>query len=335
MKYGVHGGGHGHFDQLHFVLFDDGHEVIPDYGFSRWINIEPKSGGRYLPENDSYAMQTVAHNTVTVDQTSQSRAREDSAEARPAQRHFFSANSALVKVMSARADKQYPGVSMQRTMFLIRDPRLDHPAVVDVYRIVSAAEHTYDYPIHFRGQLIATNVKYAADTSRQVPLGAAFGYQHLWNEASGAAKDPVQLTWLDGNRYYSIITSPGPDAEVLFGRTGANDPNFNLISEPMMIVRRRAKNEVFASVIQPHGYFSEPEERSVQANPTITNVKVLFDDAEATIVEVDGPDGLMWTLMIANRGTASSVHHQVVGARHFDWTGYWTALGINESATTK
>ena len=71
MKYGVHGGGHGHFDKLHFVLFDGGREVIPDYGFSRWINIEPKSGGRYLPENDTYAMQTIAHNTVVVDETTQ------------------------------------------------------------------------------------------------------------------------------------------------------------------------------------------------------------------------------------------------------------------------
>lgn len=335
MKYGVHGGGHGHFDQLHFVLFDGGREVIPDYGFSRWINIEPKSGGRYLPENDSYAMQTIAHNTVTVDQTSQSRANEDSAEARPAQRNFFTANSPSVKVMSARADRQYPGVSMHRTMFLIRDARLEHPVVVDVYRLESALEHTYDYPIHFRGQLIATNVKYDADTVRQIPLGAAFGYQHIWKEASGPAPELVQLTWLDGNRYYSVTTAPGTGAEVLFGRTGANDPSFNLISEPLMIVRRRARNEVVASAIEPHGYFSEPEERSVQARPTIAQVKVVADDAESTIVEVTGAGNLAWTLMVANSGTSTSVHHKVVGARHFDWTGFWAALGVNDIESAK
>ncbi len=53
MKYGVHGEGHGHFDKLHFLFYDQGREVIPDYGFGRWINIEPKFGGRYLPENKS------------------------------------------------------------------------------------------------------------------------------------------------------------------------------------------------------------------------------------------------------------------------------------------
>jgi len=80
MKYGVHGQGHGHFDKLHFTLFDGGREVVPDYGFARWINIEPKFGGRYLPENDSYAMQTIAHNTVVVDQKSQNDAKEKAAD---------------------------------------------------------------------------------------------------------------------------------------------------------------------------------------------------------------------------------------------------------------
>jgi hypothetical protein len=43
MKYGVHGQGHGHFDKLHFSFFNGGNEVVPDYGFSRWINIEPST----------------------------------------------------------------------------------------------------------------------------------------------------------------------------------------------------------------------------------------------------------------------------------------------------
>ena len=41
MKYGVHGMGHGHFDKLHFIYFDQNKEIINDYGFSRWVNVEP------------------------------------------------------------------------------------------------------------------------------------------------------------------------------------------------------------------------------------------------------------------------------------------------------
>ena len=93
MKYGVHGQGHGHFDKLHFIFFDGGNEVVPDYGFSRWINIEPKYGGRYLPENDSYAKQTIAHNTVVVDEASQTNGNYAADEKKAAQRHYFDASA--------------------------------------------------------------------------------------------------------------------------------------------------------------------------------------------------------------------------------------------------
>jgi oligo-alginate lyase len=329
MKYGVHGGGHGHFDQLHFILFDGGREVVPDYGFSRWINIEPKSGGRYLPENDTYAMQTIAHNTVVVDQASQSEAKEDSAEAVSGQRNFFSAANPSIQAMSARANRQYPGVSMQRTMFLIRDARLAHPVVVDLYRLSSSREHSYDYPIHFRGQLISTNVRYSADSARQLPVGNASGYQHIWKEASGPAPQPVQMTWLDGNRYYSVTTAAGDGAQVFFGRTGANDPNFNLIAEPLMIVRKRASDQLFASAIEPHGYFSEPEERSEQARPKVQQVKVLSNDADASVIEVSGEDQLRWTVMVSNSPLSATAHHRVSAAgRTYEWTGNYAVQGV-------
>ena len=41
--------------------------------------------------------------------------------------------------------------------------------------------------------------------------------------------------------------------------------NFNLISVPLVIVRSGAVNPTFATVIEPHGYFSESEERSLDA----------------------------------------------------------------------
>ena len=102
--------------------------------------------------------------------------------------------------MSARADGYYDGVGMQRTMLLVRDARLPNPVVVDLFRLTSQANHTYDYPLHFRGQLIATSVKYDAHTTEQKSLGAKAGYQHIWNEASGADGRAVQLTWLAGHR---------------------------------------------------------------------------------------------------------------------------------------
>ncbi|HET8654963.1 MAG TPA: alginate lyase family protein [Longimicrobiaceae bacterium] len=331
MKYGVHGQGHGHFDKLHFILFDDGNPVVPDYGFARWINVEPKFGGRYLPENDSYAKQTIAHNTVVVDERSQSDGVYKVDEEKAGQRHFFDASDPAVKVMSARADGFYRGVAMQRTIFLVRDTRLADPVVVDLYHLRSGEPHTYDYPIHFRGQLVATDVKYDAHTGEQRPLGDSAGYQHLWNEATAATDSVVRMTWLDGHRYYSVVTAPEPGARVIFARTGANDPNFNLISEPVMIVRHRAGDDLFASVIEPHGYFSEADERSADARGSIQAVRVLADDADASVVEVTGKGGLRWLLMVTNDPASASAHHRVTaGGRTYEWTGDYAVEGVRK-----
>jgi hypothetical protein len=332
MKYGVHGEGHGHFDKLHYIFFDGGREVVPDYGFSRWINIEPKFGGRYLPENDSYAMQTIAHNTVVVDQTTQNRANFDAAEAMWAERHWFNARNPNLQAMSAFARKYYPGVDMQRSMVLLRDARLRYPVVIDLYRLASAQQHTYDLPTHFRGQLIATTTVYQADTTRREPLGTDNGYQHIWKEARGNISSTLRLTWLDGNRYYTITTAASPGDEVIFGRTGANDKNFNLIVEPMMILRRRAANNLFASVIEPHGYFNEAQERSEQARGVITDVRVVTSTAEASIIEVVGNNNLRWTVMVWNGAPSDSARRSVtVGARTYQWTGNFAVEGIQNA----
>ena len=64
------GMGHGHFDKLNWLLYDNGQAVVTDYGAARFLNIEAKAGGRYLPENESWGKQTVAHNTLVVNETS-------------------------------------------------------------------------------------------------------------------------------------------------------------------------------------------------------------------------------------------------------------------------
>lgn len=97
MWYGQHGSiprlhsalNHGHFDGLHLSLFSGGREFLRDYGFGRWVNVEPKFGGRYIPENNSYCKQTVAHNTVVVDGQSQNGGNSLEAETRWGEPHFF------------------------------------------------------------------------------------------------------------------------------------------------------------------------------------------------------------------------------------------------------
>ena len=335
MKYGVHGGGHGHFDKLHFIFFDQGRQIIRDYGFGRWINIEPKFGGRYLDENDSYAMQTVAHNTVVIDGITQNAFDEAAAEATSGQRHFFDAAHAPHQIMSARADSYYEGVGMQRTMLLLEDENLEYPVVVDLYRLSSAKNHQYDYPLHYSGQNITSNLTLETSTSHLQPMGDSYGYQHIWHTASAQTDSTIRFTWLDGQRYYSVISASHPSGKVLLGRSGANDPDFNLRSDPLLIIRVQASDHLFASVIQPHGYFNEAQERSDQARPSITGVQVVGHSNEASVIEVTGHNGLHWRIMVANGNSDADTGHSVTfNGQTYSWTGTHHVDVLHDSSGT-
>lgn len=322
MKYGVHGEGHGHFDKLHFIFYDQGKQIIPDYGYARWVNIEPKYGGRYLPENNTYAKTTIAHNTVVVDLRTQNSGNRKEADKMSAKRHFFDNSNPNVQVMSATANNYYPGVEQQRTMFLINDSQLEYPIVLDVFRIQSANEHVYDYPIHYFGQIITSNFKIETSTDEMQPLGDEFGYEHIWQTGKATVNNPIKFTWLDGQKYYSLISSVNSQFKILLGRIGANDPKFNLISNPMIILRKEAKDFVFASVIEPHGFYSEAQEKSVNARGNIESVKVLGHNESGSVVEISGKNGLQWTVMVNNEKQSISARHKLMfNGKNYEWQG--------------
>ena len=89
MKYSAHGMGHGHFDKLSYSLYDELGEVIQDYGAARWVNIDQKGGGRYLPENNTFAKQSIGHNTLVVNEQSHYKGSVKKGEANSPDLYFF------------------------------------------------------------------------------------------------------------------------------------------------------------------------------------------------------------------------------------------------------
>lgn len=322
MKYASQGMGHGHYDRLGLLYYDQGREVLQDYGSARFINVETKNGGRYLPENSSWAQQTIAHNTVAVDGRSHFDGKLERAEQFPGQRHFFDAADSACQVMSATADQIAPGVRMQRTVFLLRDDRFPSPPVIDVVRLTADAPHQYDLPFYYQGQLVDANPVPTAETRARLPLGDRNGYQHLWVEATASARGTVQWTWLAGGRYYSVISAADSGMEASFVRIGAGDPGFNLRPDPAVILRRRASSCVFASVIEPHGVFDPVEEISRNARPAISEVRVVADSDEGTVVEVGAAGGFRWRVQIANGSPSATALHTVSqGGVRYAWKG--------------
>ncbi len=322
MNYGQHGMGHGNFDTLGISYFNRGQEVLREYGFCRWVNVEPKFGGRYLDENKSYARQTIAHNMVTVDETCQNYFDVERADQVHGLPHFFSVDSAQLKGMSAFANDHYDNTEMQRSVFMLQTEELEAPLLIDLYRIQNEGEHQYDYSHQYDGQIVRTNFDYVSHSELNT-LGEKDGYQHLWEVARGEVDDAALVSWLQGNTYYTWIgTSSNQNDQLIFTRSGANDPNFNLRSEPSYILRSKGESTLFASVLETHGYFNEEFEQSVNARGEVKGIKVIGFDQQGSVIEILTAKSRI-TLMVSNllNGDDKTEYRVETPQKTYSWFG--------------
>ncbi|MFT2098879.1 heparinase II/III family protein [Marinomonas sp. 2405UD66-6] len=318
---------HGHYDGLHMSVFNRGHEVLQDYGFGRWVNVEPKFGGRYIPENKTYCKQTVAHNTVVVDQKTQNKFNTALAETKFGQKHFFEVEDTKLQGASAIIEDYYDGVTMQRSVLVADIEEFEKPLVIDVYRILSDEEHEYDLPFHFKGQIIRTDFDYSIPTKLS-PLGADNGYQHLWKTGEGKVEGSALVSWLHDSSYYSLVSTAPKGGEVIFTRIGANDPDFNLRAEPAFILRQSGSNHVFASVLETHGYFNESIEASDGARGLVSEIEVLAENADGTVIEIKTVTGSVYRFGVSNRSAGEQSNEHTISTSHgvFSWKGAFSAL---------
>lgn len=313
---------HGHFDGLHLSLFNRGREYLRDYGFGRWVNVEPKFGGRYIPENDSYCKQTVAHNTVVVDERSQNQADTATAEQHWGLLHFIVPDHPFGQGISAVARDYYPGVDMQRSVLMLELEGFAKPLVVDLFRLTSKDDHQYDYVFHHQGQIVRTDFDYY-HYPQLAPLGEQDGYQHLWalGRSRIAPQGSALVSWLDGDSYYSYVSALPAGGEVIFARTGANDPHFNLRSEPALLTRTWGKDTLFASVYETHGYFNEASESSTEARGQIEQVEVIGHDDDVSMIRLHLVDKRRLTIVVCNRLPPTVPQVSEHGAL-FNWNGH-------------
>lgn len=289
MKATSQGMGHGHFDKLTISLYDNGKEILKDYGAARYVNIEAKNGGHYLPENDAWAKQTIAHNTLAVDETSHYGGKLKVAEKyAPAITQFV--DNENYKEVSATEKNAYPGVVMERNLIMVKPEGAKNPLIIDIFRAESATEHQYDLSYYFSGQLMSANYAYEAFTASREPLGTKEGYQYLWKEAVGKSKNSTaSITFLSDSRFYTITTLTNPETLLFLNRIGANDPNFNLRNEPSFMLRDKSKDKTYLTVIEPHGDFNADAEKTSSSASYIKDIR--FIDADKTLIEIQKVNG--------------------------------------------
>ncbi|HWI56075.1 MAG TPA: alginate lyase family protein [Bacillota bacterium] len=164
IRFGSHGGGHGHPDKLNLVT----------YGAGQLFGLDPGSINYGVPLHREWYRTTIAHNTVAVDGRDQSSADGELEE--------WSDNS-----LTARADAVYPGVKLQRAL------RFDGRTLQDRYTCSSAAEHDYDYAFHAAGKL---------HTSLELKPRAPLSYRHVEQVCEAHPEGDWWAEWeQDGVRY--------------------------------------------------------------------------------------------------------------------------------------
>ena len=330
-KNSVQGMGHGHFDRLTWLYYDETGPVVTDYGAARFLNIEAKLGGRYLPENESWAKQTVAHNTLVVDETSHFGADEDLGEATPTRQLAWSGEGPT-RYSIAEIEGAYDDMTFRRAMLLFTVEGLSNPLVLDLLTARGDEAHRYDLPVHFRGHVIDSDLDLERNVAERPVLGMANGYQHLWVDGEAAAESGGRLTWMQGSRFYSLHMRPPEGAQVLMVESGANDPEFNLRREQAVIQRvDDVRDPAFLSLLEPHGEYDASAETVVASASRVRDLRLERHEG-ADLIAIELIDGRAITVAIAHDPSVAAKHTLSEGGESYAWTG---PIGRFERAATK
>ena len=318
------GMGHGHFDRLSWLFYDNGHEIVSDYGAARFLNVESKYGGHYLPENKTWAKQTVAHNTLVVDEESHFGGDwKRSQEHVTVPLHFETGERA--DAAAARIDTAYESAGFARALVLLKDSPAQHPLLLDVLRVESGENHRYDLPLHFQGQVTDVSHELAANTTELRPLGERNGYQHLWQRAAAEVGEGelFQLTFLNEDRFYTYSALAAAPTGFLFAETGANDPDFNLRHEQVLVQRvDGAGAHTFVSLLEPHGEYNGSREYATASSSAIATIERAVAGSEV-IVRIVTTDGKQRTVALSFDPDPAAGHRIDLAGNSYEWTGFF------------
>ena len=220
---------------------------------------------------------------------------------------------------------------MHRTLVTIKDGSDDRAFILDILKVTSEQPNQYDLPLYYLGHIMQTSFEITKLDSPEV-LGDDNGYQHLYKEASGRATgDQIKLNWLLNNRFYSYSAVTSVGDELILGRIGANDPEYNLRNDPTLIIRKRnTKNTVYASVLESHGSYNPVTELAVDAYSNVASIRVVYDTSEFVAVEIQMKNDKTSLFVIENNNNDPLADHQLrIDENEITWTGPFTYREIN------
>lgn len=222
MKFGPHGGGHGHFDKLNEVIYAKG----------GMMSVDPGTHFYGIPIHQSWDKTTVAHNTVSVDEAPQ----------KPATGKLLSwqVEPGFTEV-TADAGPVYDNIDLQRTSIVTSD------YVLEITKATSTdgKEHDFDWNYHNFG------VQHAdGGFSPYSGFPRKDGYDNLTeNQSAMIAGDFHTVFAMDRDRRMDVWMLGGDGDSQVFTGLGPG-PDLR-VKVPYVIVRRHGPSAQFISVLQP------------------------------------------------------------------------------------
>lgn len=317
---------HSHFDRLGWMFYDHGREAVADYGAVRFLNVEAKGDGRYLAENESWAKQTIAHNTLVVDEISQFNAEWRRAGAGARVLHYGERDGATLA--AGEVDGAYAGVNVRRALALVDRPEVGRPIVLDLVRAHSEGAHRYDLPLYCKGALTTSSLDFAGGLETLRPLGDGAGYRHLWDRGRAAVgADAQRIAWFNVDRFYSYVFASADVDEAILVELGANDPAHNLRHERGFVLRGDGKRDFsFVASLEAHGAYSAADEYARETTPMVASIRhVQADDCDAAIVETH--TGQRLALCVSWRGEDEAHAIEFDGVR-LAWRGFFGVIAL-------
>jgi hypothetical protein len=243
LKYGPHGGGHGHPDKLSLILSAYGQRLSPDLG----------TPGYGLDLFESWYRQTICHNTVTIDGYSQP-------EATGQINHFQDTGDFQVAdaAVAWTDDGPYQGVTMRRVILARPDYFLD------LFLVETPDSRRIDWIYRNAGQLQTTLPLTAYPTLAD----EGEGYRHIAHPQHNRTDKPFQASWQSGAIGLQLWAAGAPGTDILTGSVPGNPPTDHFVT---LLQRQQGATATFLTLFHPF-----------RATPTVTSVEWFGNNFQQT-----------------------------------------------------
>jgi hypothetical protein len=119
-------------------------------------------------------------------------------------------------------------------------------------------------------------------------MGSNHGLEHVYVIGdTNTTSDNYSFTWFRNKTFYTITGIANKNDRLKLGQIGANDPEFNLRPDQMLIhSKSKSRDGLFISTIEAHGKYSYISEVPLNLKSAIQSITVLENSNQEIVVSI-------------------------------------------------